>query len=96
MLEHLEQQCLALTSREKTVKLRDTLIPWDQNDDVATYFVKLEKLDEELLNEFNIVWPESQKLNQAVNEMYESNQFTQDNVMGWEDKQEIQKTWVNC
>ena len=54
MIEYLEQQCLALTSREKTLKFRDTLIPWDQNDDVTTYFVKLEKLDEELLNEFNI------------------------------------------
>jgi hypothetical protein len=96
MIEHLEQQCLALTSREKTIKLRDTLIPWDQNDDVTTYFVKLEKLDEELLNEFNIEWPESQKLNQAVNEMYESNQFTQDNMMDWEDKTDAQKTWIHC
>ena len=96
MIEHLERQCLALTSRERTIKLRDTLIPWDQNDDVTTYFVKLEKLDEELQNEFNIEWPESQKLNQAVNEMYESNQFTQENMMDWEDKTDAQRTWVHC
>ena len=50
----------------------------------------MEKLDEELRNEFSIEWAESQKLNQAVNEMYESNQFTQDNMMDWEDKTDAQ------
>ena len=67
MLRHLKEQCRALTSREKREKLKEVTVPWDQNDDIQTYFVKLDKLEEELSNEFDIKWPTSMKIMQAVN-----------------------------
>ena len=34
MLEHLKQQCLALTARDKKTKIKDVNIPWDHDDDI--------------------------------------------------------------
>ena len=48
MLDHLEQQCLALTARDKKVKMKDVNLPWDRDDDIETYFVKADKLEEYL------------------------------------------------
>ena len=43
MLKHLEQQCLALTARDKKTKMKDVNIAWDRDDDIETYFVKANK-----------------------------------------------------
>ena len=48
MPEHLEQQCLALTTRDKKTKMKDVNIPWDRDYDIETYFVKPNKLEEDL------------------------------------------------
>ena len=45
MLEHLNQQCLALTARAKKTKMKEVNIPWDRNDDIETYFAKAYKLE---------------------------------------------------
>ena len=45
MLDHLEQQCLALTSRDKKMKMKDVNLLWDRDDDIETYFVKADKLE---------------------------------------------------
>ena len=47
MLDHLEQQCLALTARDKKTKMKDFNLPWDQDDDIETYFVKANELEED-------------------------------------------------
>ena len=96
MLTHLQSQCLALTTREKTQKLKDVLRKWDADEDVNTFFTKLDKLADELKDEYGIDWPVDLKTNHAVEQMYDSNQFTQDNMMDWEDKPEADKTWVHC
>ena len=70
-------------------------MPWDQNDDIQAYFVKLDKLEEELSNEFDIEWPTSMKIMQAVNEMYDSNQFSEKDMMDWEDKEAADKMWIH-
>ena len=48
MLDHLEQQCLALTARDKKIKMKNVNLPWDRHYDIETYFVKAEKLEEYL------------------------------------------------
>ena len=48
MLDHLEQQCLALTARDKKMKMKDVNLPWDRDDDIDTYFFKADKLEEYL------------------------------------------------
>ena len=46
MPNRLSEKCLALTSREKEENFTETNILWDLDDDLATYFVKLDHLGE--------------------------------------------------
>ena len=43
-----------------------------------------------------INWDNTQKVTQAVKEMYNSHIFDETQIMEWEDKAETDKTWVNC
>jgi len=95
VIDHLGQQCLALTNVEKEAKLEETRLPWDLNDDIQTYFTKLDKLETEL-EELDIEWPTSMKITQAVKEMYKSNQFEKREYRDWEKKTGEEKTWVHC
>ena len=54
ILDHLESQCLALTAREKAVKLRDIHAQWDKNDEVKTFFDQMEKLAQEIQDNYGI------------------------------------------
>ena len=69
MLEHIEQQCLALTARDKKTKIQDVNIPWNRDDDIETYFVKADKLEEDLQENYGIEWPTSMKITRAEDEM---------------------------
>ena len=44
IIDHIEQQCLTLTVRDKKIKTKDVNLPWDRDDDIETYFVKADKL----------------------------------------------------
>ena len=48
MLDHLEQQCLSLTAQDKKIKIKDVNLPWDRDNNIETYFVKADKLEEDL------------------------------------------------
>ena len=89
MLNHLNQQCLALTVRDKKTKMKDVNLPWDRDDDIETYFVKANKLEEDLQENYSIEWPTSMKITQAEDEMYRSNMFF------WEEKPWADKTWAH-
>ena len=65
MLDHLEQQCLALTARDKKMKMKDLNLPWDRDDDIETYFVKADKLEEDLQENYDVECPTSTKITQA-------------------------------
>jgi len=66
-------------------KLAETRLLWDLNDDITTYFAKLEKIEDEL-DELHIEWPTSIKITKAVNQMYTSNQFKKQGTREWEKK----------
>ena len=76
MLDHIEQQCLALTARDKEIKMKDVNLPWDRDDDIETYFVKANKLKEYLQENYGIEWTTRMKITQADDEMYRSNMFS--------------------
>ena len=61
VLEHIKQQCLALTNVEKEAKLAETRLPWDLHDNITTFFNKLDKIEIEL-TELDIEWLTSMKL----------------------------------
>ena len=44
----------------------------------------------------DVIWDDTQKSTQAVDEMYNSDMFNEQQLMGWEDKFETNKTWNNC
>ena len=95
MLDHLEQQCLALTARDKKIKTKEVNIPWDRDNDIEKYFFKAEKLEENLQGNYGIKWPTSMKITQAEDEMYWSNMFSKEELMAWEEKPRDDKTWVH-
>ena len=94
-MNHIYDKCLTLTSSEKEEKFTETNIPWDLDDDLATYFVKLDQLEEELKRGYNIKWPTTMKINCTVNEMPNIEQFESRYMMDWEDKYVQDKMWVH-
>ena len=95
MLDHLEQQCLALTARDKKTKMKDVNLHWDRDDDIKTYFVKAEQFEEEIQENYGIEWPNIMKITQAEDEMYRSNMFSKEELMAWEEKPRAIKTCVH-
>ncbi len=71
---HLCGQCLELTNVEKLARMDDTCVKWDQGDELTLYFLRLNKLQENLLDE-DIKWTDKQKLAEAMKELYASNVF---------------------
>ena len=92
MLEHLEQQCLALTAQDKKTKMKDVNIPWDQYNEIETYFVKANKLEEDLQENYITEWPTSMTITQTEDEMYRSNMFSKEELMTWEENPMVDKT----
>ena len=54
MLNHIEQQCLALTAQDKNIKMKDVNLLWYPDDDIETYLVKADKLEEYLQENYGI------------------------------------------
>ena len=74
MLDHLDTQCLKVTNRDKKKQINNTEFPWLADEDVTVYFAKLEK-EKMKLKAMKITWDNTQKVTQAVEEMYNSNIF---------------------
>ena len=85
MLNHLKQQRLALTAREKKVKMEDVNLLWDRGDDIETYFVQANKLEEDLEENYGIEWTTRMKIKQAEDEIYWSKMFSKEELMAWEE-----------
>ena len=79
----------------KEDEIKDVNIPWDRDDNIETYFVKADKLEEDLQENYGIKWPTSMKITQAKDEMYQSNMFSKEKLMAWEEKSRADKTWVH-
>ena len=95
MLNHLDTQCLKVTNREKKKQIKNTEFLWLADEDITVYFTKLEK-EQLKLKAMKITWDDTQKVTQAVEEMYNSNIFDEIQLMEWENKDDIDKTWTNC
>ena len=44
--------------------MKDVNTPWDRDDDIEKYFVKANKLEEDLQENYGIDWPTSMKITQ--------------------------------
>ena len=70
-------------------------IPWDRDNDTETYFVKANKLEEDLQENYGIEWPTIMKITQAEDKVYRSNMFSKEELMNWKEKPMADKTWVH-
>ena len=95
MLDHLNTQCLKVTNRDKKGQIKNTEFLWLAYEDVTVYFLKLEK-EQVKLKAMKITWDDTQKVTQAAEEMYNSKIFDELQLMEWENKDDIDKTWTNC
>ena len=80
---------------EKATKIKEIWLPWNHADeDIESFFNKLYKLEEELMNNYKVEWQMTMKMNHVTNELGNSEQFAEEEFMTWEDKDEGEKTWV--
>ena len=56
MLAHLSEQCLAITTKERKKKLKQIELEWTPGDDIRVFFTKVQKLKDELEDEYGIEW----------------------------------------
>ena len=61
---------------------------------MSIYLVKLYK-EQERMKKIIIIWDDSQKITQNVGKMYNRGLFNMDDMIDWEDKYKIEKTWVH-
>ena len=47
------------------------------------------------MNDYKVEWPITMKMNHATNELGDCEQFTEEEFMTWEDKDEEDKTWIS-
>lgn len=95
MLTHIESQCLKMTNRDKKMQIKNTELPWLADEDVIVYFTKLDK-EQQKLTVMGIKWDDTQKVTQAVDEMYSSGIFDKKCLMEWEEYNEVDKNWKEC
>ena len=94
MIDHLLQQCLPLTDIEKDEKLKAAQAPWNQDDDITTFFHKMDRAQEDLVED-DVEWTDGQKIIHAIKEMYAANIFEARDMRDWERKPDGDKTWVH-
>ena len=68
---------------------------WDRDNDIEKYFVKADKLEEDLQENYGIEWPTSMKITQTEDEVHRSNMFSKEELMAWEEKPRANKRWVH-
>ena len=75
--------------------MKDINLPWDRYDDIETYFVKANKLEENLQDNYGIKCSTGMKIMQTENDMYWSNMLYKEELMAWEEKNNSEKMWVH-
>ena len=96
MMKYLREKfCVKMTTMEKdTFKRSKYLTKWDTTECITNYWKHLDKLATKL-GERNIATSEEEKVMAAVARMWESEFFTDKNLIKWEKKEAANQTWEN-
>ena len=81
MLEHLREQRLAMTFKEKKKKLKEINISWEHGDDICVFLQNVQKLKDQLDDEYGIDWADDMRMMHVLSELYESEIFTEEEMM---------------
>lgn len=86
--------CLASTTTDQTTLQAKLLEPWDQTTNILSYFTKLDKAQVAMVKA-HVPCADGTKAIQAAAQMDASNLFSEEQITGWEEKAQADKTWTN-
>ena len=78
LLEHLKEQCLAMTFEKKRRELKEINLRWEHQGDIRVFLSNVQKLKEQLEDEYGIEWADNMLMTHVVAELCDSNVFTEE------------------
>jgi hypothetical protein len=96
MLDHLRQKTpIKMTMAQKHVyKTNGYNTPWDPTTSITAYFTNLDRFQISL-GDRGIKTSDEEKAMAAGAQMWQSEMFTEDQMLAWENKPVAQQTWAN-
>ena len=94
LLEHLATKCIKLTKPERNREIKIVEEPWNQEEELSTYFEYLD-YKQERLDKLKITWDDDLNITQEVQKMYNSEAFTEEELIDYEENPEVQKYWTS-
>ena len=95
MMYHLRSQISKVTNGDKAAVKRKIFIPWKQPTVLSAYFKKIGTAKKKL-KKWNVTISDNNIIIHVVEQMYESNWFTKENMTEWEEKIDRNKSWDTC
>jgi hypothetical protein len=86
--------CLASTTADQTSLQAKLMEPWDQTTNILSYFTKLDKAQVAMVKA-HVPCADAAKAIQAAAQMDASNIFSEEQIIGWEEKAHTDKTWAD-
>ena len=80
--------------REKKQKLKEINIKWEHGVDIRVFLSNVQKLKDQLEDEYGIDWADEMRMTHVVSELCESKIFTEEEMMEWEDKPDDEQTYA--
>ena len=95
MLDHLRQKtAIKMTTAQKyEYKTTGYNTPWDPTTSITAYFTSLDRF-QILLTDRGISTSEAEKTMAAGAQMWQSEMFTEDQMLSWENKPAADQTWA--
>ena len=69
-------------------------LEWTPGDNIRVFFTKIQKLKDELEDEYGIEWTDDLRITHVVSELADSNIFTEEEMMDWEELPKEDQTYV--
>ena len=73
-------------------KLKEINLTWGHGDDIRVFLSNIQKLQETLEDAYGIKWREDMRMTHLVAEFADSDIFTEEEMMEWEDNPEDEQT----
>jgi hypothetical protein len=96
MINHLRlKRAIKMTTAQKhEYRMTGYNNPWDPTTSITAYFAQLDRFQVSLLGDHGIATSEEEKTMAAGAQMWNSEMFTEDQMVAWENKTAAQQTWA--
>ena len=82
-----------IINKDKMQLKKELFITWQQQQVLSAYFKQIEK-ERKQLAKWNVKVPNNNIIIHVVDQIYESDWFSEETMMAWEDTQDFQKMWA--